>query len=50
MIAYKILKIRKVTETEKYISPERKEDVIEKDKFKGLLRIIDGVNNFHKKN
>ena len=45
----KIVKIRKVTETEKYISPERKEDVIEKDKFKGLLRIIDGVNNFHKK-
>ena len=38
-----------MTEKENYYSPGRKDDVIEKDKFKGLLYILDGVNQYHKK-
>ena len=48
-IRKKIINIKKVSERKKYISPDRKDDVIEKDKFRGLLLILDGVNNYHKK-
>ena len=45
----KVIKITKITEKERYISPGRKDGIIEKDKFKGLLKIIEGVNSYHKK-
>ena len=45
----KIIKITKITESERIISPIKKDKIIEKDKFKGLLKILEGVNNYHKK-
>ena len=44
----KVIKITKITEKERYLIPG-KEGVIEKDKFKGLLKIIEGANNYYKK-
>ena len=45
----KIIKITKITESERYISQGRKDKIIEKDKFKGLLKILEGANKYHKK-
>ena len=45
----KIIKITKISEKESIISPRRNDNIIEKDKFKGLMHILDGVNNYHKK-
>ena len=45
----KVIKITKISEKEKYYREGKKDSIIEKDKFKGLLFIIDGVNNYHKK-
>ena len=45
----KIIKITKISEKERYFSPGKNDNVIEKDKFKGLLHILDGVNKYHKK-
>ena len=45
----KIIKITKITESERIISPIKKDKIIEKDKFKGLLKLIEGVNKYHKK-
>ena len=45
----KIIKITKISEKERYISPGIKDNVIEKDKFKGLLHILEGANRYHKK-
>ena len=44
----KVIKITKITEKERYLIPG-KEGVIEKDKFRGLLKIIEGANNYYKK-
>jgi len=44
----KVIKITKITEKERYLIPG-KEGVIEKDKFKGLMKIIEGANNYYKK-
>ena len=45
----KVIKITRISEKERYLIPGGKEGIIEKDKFKGLLKIIEGANNFHKK-
>ena len=45
----KVIKITKITESERIVSPVKKDKIIEKNKFKGLLKIIEGVNNYHKK-
>ena len=45
----KIIKITKISEKEKYYREGGKDNIIEKDKFKGLLFILDGVKNYHKK-
>ena len=45
----KIIKITKISEKESIISSRKNDDIIEKDKFKGLMHILDGFNNYHKK-
>ena len=45
----KIIKITKIEEKERYITPMEQGDFIGKNKFKGLLKILEGANNYHKK-
>ena len=45
----KIIKITKIEEKERYITPMEQSDFIGKNKFKGLLKIIEGTNNYKKK-
>ena len=45
----KIIKITKIEEKERYITPMEQSDFIGKNKFKGLLKILEGANNFKKK-
>ena len=45
----KVIKITKIEEKERYITPMDQSDFIGKNKFKGLLKIIEGANNYQKK-
>ena len=45
----KIIKITKIEEKERYITPLEQSDFIGKNKFKGLLQILEGANNYKKK-
>ena len=45
----KVIKITRISEKEEYTNPQGKNITIEKNKFNGLLNIIEGVNNYHKK-
>ena len=45
----KIVKMKKIIEKERSYVPGRNNNFIEKDKFKGLLFILDGANKYHKK-
>ena len=45
----KVIKITKISEKDGYINPQGKNITIQKNKFNGLLNIIEGVNNYHKK-
>ena len=45
----KVIKITTITESERIISRGDKNKIIEKNKFKGLLKILEGGNAYHKK-
>ena len=45
----KVIKITKIEEKERYITPFEQSDFIGKNKFKGLLKILEGANNYQKK-
>ena len=45
----KVIKITKIEEKERYITPMEQNDFIGKNKFKGLLKILEGANNYQKK-
>ena len=45
----KIITITKIEEKERYIAPVEYTHFIGKNKLKGLLKIIEGANNYHKK-
>ena len=45
----KVIKITKIEEKERYITPLEQSDFIGKNKFKGLLQILEGANNYKKK-
>ena len=44
----KVIKITKIEEKERYITPMEQKDFIGKNKFKGLLKILEGANNYQK--
>ena len=45
----KVIKITKIEEKERYITPMEQTDFIGKNKFKGILKILEGANKYQKK-